>query len=145
MPDPRPARAGRALRRRARAVRRYLGPGPYLHAGCGTGALLALLARAGSASGYEPDPAAAEEARRAAPGCPVHGDPDAIPSGAFRGVVVDGTPAGALEWARILAPGGHVLLVGDGAVPDGFAVLRAGREGRLSGKPVRVLTGIIEA
>jgi SAM-dependent methyltransferase len=144
VPEPRPA-GGRALRRRARAVRRHLGPGPYLHAGCGTGGLLALLARAGSASGYEPDPAAAEQARRAAPGCPVHGNADAIPSGAFRGVVVEGVPVDAVEWARILAPGGHVLLVGDGAVPDGFAVLRAGREGRWSGAPMRLLTGIIDA
>lgn len=130
-----------AVRRRARAVRRWLGPGPYLHAGCGDGALLAALARHGSASGVEPDPAAAEVARHTAPGCPVHHSVEAFPSGIFRSIVVDAEIDGDLR--RVLAPGGRVLLVGDGAVPAGLAVLREGRERRFSGAPVRLLGGMI--
>ena len=133
----------RALRRRARAVRRWLGPGPYLHAGCGDGALLAVLARHGSASGVEPDPATAELARRTAPGCPVHHAVDAFGSGIFRAVIVDTPPGATGDLARVLAPGGRVLLVGDLTVPAGLAVLREGRERRFSGAPVRLLGGMI--
>jgi SAM-dependent methyltransferase len=135
--------ARRALRRRVRAVRRRLGPGPYLHAGCGDGALLAALARHGSVSGVEPDPVTAEVARRTAPGCPVHHTLDAFPSGIFRGVIVDRPSGAAGDLARVLAPGGRVLLIGDLPVPAGLTVLREGRESRLSGAPVRLLGGMI--
>lgn len=129
------------LRRRLRAARRWLGPGPYLHAGCGTGGLLALLAENGSASGFEPDAAAAAAAREAAPGCPVHTVLESVPPGVFRGIVIDSPVRG--DWARLLTPDGRVLLVGDLPVPAGFAVLRQGREGWWSGAPVRLLAGMI--
>jgi SAM-dependent methyltransferase len=146
-PDPPPVPAAaerRALRRRVRAVRRWLGPGPYLHAGCGGGALLAELARHGSVSGVEPDRAMAEAARRTAPGCPVHHRVDAFPAGIFRGVIVDTATGATGDLAGVLAPGGRVLLVGgDLPVPAGFTVLREGRERRFSGAPVRLLGGMI--
>jgi hypothetical protein len=126
-----------ALRRRIRLVRRHLGPGPYLDFGCARGALLALLAAHGSASGFVADAALADIARRAAPGCPVHTIPDAIPSGVFRGVLASALPDDATLalWRRVLTrDGGRVLMVGDGDVaPErlaaaGFTLRWEGRE-----------------
>lgn len=138
-----PAPDRRALRRRIRAIRAWLGPGPYLHAGCGTGMLLARLAECGSAAGWEPDPLTAAAARRAAPGCPVHTELSALPAGVFRGVVLDRPIDGDLA-AGLLAPDGRVLLTGDLPVPSGFAVTRTGRERRWSGAPVRLLRSMVD-
>lgn len=133
----------RQLRRRVRLARRHLGPGPYLDYGCGRGELLALLAARGSATGFVADPTVAECARAAAPGCPVHTNPEALPAGVFRGVVaVAATPpdAGTLAtWRRVLVPGGRALLVG--AVPEqplGFTLRWIGQEA-WRGAPAAVL------
>jgi SAM-dependent methyltransferase len=134
----------RLLRRRVRLARRHLGPGPYLDYGCGHGALLVLLAARGSATGFVADPTVAELARTAAPGCPVHTHPEALPSGVFRGILAVTTtpadPATLATWHRVLVPRGRVLVVGVVADrPDGFTPLWAGREGWRSGAPVVVL------
>jgi hypothetical protein len=140
--------ARRGLRRRLRLVRRHLGPGPYLDFGCGRGDLLALLAAHGSASGFEADADLAELARRAAPGCPVHTKPDAIPTGVFRGVLAPSRPDDATLalWRGALArTGGRVLLIGDGdTAPErlaaaGFAVRWEGREHWRTGPAVVVI------
>lgn len=138
----------RALRRRIRLVRRHLGPGPYLDFGCGRGDLLALLAAHGSVTGFEADAELADLARQAAPGCPVHTIPDAIPSGVFRGVLAPSRPDDATLtlWRRLLARGGgRVLMIGDGAIaPErlaaaGFALRWEGREHWRLGPSVVVL------
>jgi SAM-dependent methyltransferase len=133
----------RQLRHRVRLVRRHLGPGPYLDYGCGYGELLALLAAYGSATGFVADPALAELARAAAPGCPVHTNPEALPAGVFRGVLAvtaaPPDPATLATWRRVLVPGGRALLVG--AVPQqplGFALRWIGQE-RWRGAPAAVL------
>ena len=133
----------RQLRRRVRFARRHLGPGPYLDYGCGRGELLGLLAARGSAAGFVADPTLAELARAAAPGCPVHTNPEALPAGVFRGVVAVATtppdPTTLATWRRVLVPGGRALLVG--AVPGqalGFTLRWIGQEG-WRGAPAAVL------
>jgi SAM-dependent methyltransferase len=140
-----PAEPARRLRGRVRLVRRHLGPGPYLDYGCGRGDLLALLATRGSVTGFVDDPALAELARAAAPGCPVHTNPESLPAGVFRGLfALTPTPPDAATlrtWRRVLVPGGRALLVG--AVPGrfrGFTVHWTGYEHR-RGAPVVVLEG----
>jgi SAM-dependent methyltransferase len=142
---PLPAQSARWLRGRVRLVRRHLGPGPYLEYGCGRGDLLALLASRGSATGFVVDPALAELARKTAPGCPVHTNPESLPAGVFRGVVAVTTTlpdaATLATWRRVLVPGGRALLVG--AAPDqpsGFTVRWTGYE-RWRGAPATVLEG----
>ena len=132
------------LRRRVRLVRRHLGPGPYLDYGCGRGELLALLATRGSVTGFVPEPTLAELARTAAPGCPVHTNPDALPAGVFRGILaVTTTPPAAATfatWRRVLVARGRVLVVGAAPDrPDGFVTRWAGREGWRRGAAVVVL------
>jgi SAM-dependent methyltransferase len=142
-PTPPPHATARDLRRRVRIVRRHLGPGPYLDYGCGRGALLALLAVRGSATGFVANPTVAELARAAAPGCPVHTNPESLPAGVFRGVVAVTTtppdPVTLATWRRVLVPGGRALLVG--VLPhdlDGFTVRWTGQEG-WRGAPAAVL------
>jgi SAM-dependent methyltransferase len=110
----------RALGWYVRMTRRYLGPGPYLDFGCGTGLLLRALARRGPCSGFEPDADLAALARRTAPGCPVVTDPAELSDGAFRGIVavdalarLDDTAArdAVRVWRRVLRPGGRALVV----------------------------------
>ncbi|HEY0812022.1 MAG TPA: hypothetical protein VGE11_01975 [Pseudonocardia sp.] len=167
IPDPaydhRPDGPG-TLRRRVRLVRRHIGPGPYLVFGSGLvgagavgsgdvgpGALLALLAAHGSASGFVTDGALADRTRRAAPGCPVHTIPDAIPSGVFRGVLAAARPDDATLalWRRVLVRDtGRVLLVGEGDIaPErlaaaGLRLRWAGREYWRIGAPVVVLQSL---
>jgi SAM-dependent methyltransferase len=109
-----------ALRWYVRMVRRYVGQGPYLDFGCGTGHLLRRLAAHGPASGFEISPYSARMARETAPGCDVHTTLDAIPAAAFRGLTAvhvlehldDETVAGVLAcWRRVLVPGGRALVV----------------------------------
>lgn len=122
-----------ALRWYVRMVRRYLGGGPYLDFGCGTGHLLRRLARHDTAAGFEISPYSAGLSRRTAPGCTVYTAPDDIPAGTYRGITAvhvlehldDDTAAGALAcWRRVLVPGGRALVV----MPD-----PAGRARALSG------------
>jgi SAM-dependent methyltransferase len=123
-----------ALRWYVRMVRRYVGPGPYLDFGCGTGHLLRRLAVHGSASGFEISPYSAEQSRRTAPGSPVYTAMDDIPGDVFRGLTAihvlehldDATAAAVLAcWRRILVPGGRALVV----MPD-----PAGKARRLAGE-----------
>jgi SAM-dependent methyltransferase len=132
------------LRRWVRLARRHLGPGPYLDYGCGHGELLALLAARGSATGFVADPALADLARTAAPGCPVHTNPEALPAAVFRGVLAVTTtppdPATLATWHRVLVPGGRVLMVGaTPQSPDGFTLRWTGRERWRRGIPAVVL------
>ena len=141
-PHPTPG-TPRELRRRVRLVRRHLGPGPYLDYGCGRGELLALLATRGSVTGFVADPTVAELARAAAPGCPVHTNPEALPAGVFRGLlavaVAPPDPATLRTWHRVLVPAGRALVLG--AVPRqpaGFVMRWTGQE-RRRGVPAAVL------
>jgi SAM-dependent methyltransferase len=122
-----------ALRWYVRMVRRYIGAGPYLDFGCGTGHLLRRLAMHGSASGFEISPYSARLSRETAPGSPVHTELDDIPDGVFRGLTAihvlehldDATATEVLAcWHRILVPGGRALVV----MPD-----PAGRARELAG------------
>jgi len=119
-----------ALRWYVRMIRRYVGVGPYLDFGCGTGHLLRRLAAHGSASGFEISPYSAELSRCTAPGCPVHTSLDTIPSGVFRGISAihvlehldDATATSVLAcWRRVLVPGGRALVV----MPDPAGKARA--------------------
>lgn len=101
-------------------VRRYIGRGPYLDFGCGTGHLLRRLSAHGSASGFEISERAAGLSRQTAPGSPVHTTPEDIPSGVFNGLTAihvlehldDATAVSVLAcWRRVLAPGGRALVV----------------------------------
>jgi SAM-dependent methyltransferase len=123
-----------ALRWYVRMVRRYLGAGPYLDFGCGTGHLLRRLAEHGSASGFEISEYSAGLSRETAPGSPVHTTLEDIPSGVFRGLTAvhvlehldDDTAAEVLAcWRRVLAPGGRALVI----MPD-----PAGRGRELAGE-----------
>lgn len=109
-----------ALRLYTRLARRYLGPGPYLDYGCGTGYLVRRLSRLGRAAGLETSTFSAERARTTAAGCEVFAASDAVPSGEFSGLTAihvvehldDGALARALScWERVLRPEGRVLVV----------------------------------
>ncbi|HZG89003.1 MAG TPA: class I SAM-dependent methyltransferase [Pseudonocardia sp.] len=123
-----------ALRWYVRMVRRYVGAGPYLDFGCGTGHLLRRLAEHGSASGFEISEYSAGLSRQTAPGSPVHTTLDDIPTGVFRGLTAihvlehldDDTATEVLAcWRRVLVPGGRALVV----MPD-----PAGRARALAGE-----------
>jgi SAM-dependent methyltransferase len=123
-----------ALRWYVRMVRRYVGHGPYLDFGCGTGHLLRRLGAHGAAAGFEISPYSAGIARQTAPGCPVHLTLDEIPSAAFHGLTAihvlehldDETVSSVLAcWRRVLVPGGRALVV----MPD-----PAGRARALAGE-----------
>lgn len=109
-----------ALRLYVRLVKRYIGIGPYLDFGCGTGHLLRRLSTVGLASGFEISPYSAAQARRTAPGCTVTSSVDDLPSDGFRGVTAihvlehladDVADSVLATWRRVLRPGGRVLAV----------------------------------
>lgn len=111
-------------------VRRYIGTGPYLDFGCGTGHLLRRLAEHGAAAGFEVSEYSAGLSRRTAPASTVHTTLDDVPSGAFRGLtaihvlehVDDATAGEVLDcWRRVLVPGGRALVV----MPDPAGRARA--------------------
>jgi SAM-dependent methyltransferase len=113
-----------------RMVRRYLGAGPYLDFGCGTGHLVRRLAAHGEAAGLEISPYSAVTARSNAPGCTVYSTLDEIPSSTFRAITSihvlehldDDTARRVLAcWRRVLTPGGRVLVV----MPDPAGRARA--------------------
>ena len=123
-----------ALRWYVKMVLRYVGRGPYLDFGCGTGHLVRRLAEHGPASGVEVSAWSAETARRTAPGCPVYTSPEDLPTDGYRGLTAihvlehldDDTAAAAVEtWRRVLVPGGRALV----AMPD-----PAGRGHALAGE-----------
>ncbi|WP_219417314.1 class I SAM-dependent methyltransferase [Pseudonocardia nigra] len=123
-----------ALRWYVRMVRRYVGPGPYLDFGCGTGHLLRRLGEHDRAAGFEISPYSAAMARGTAPGCVVYTALDEIPDATFRGLTAihvlehidDATVTEVLAcWKRVLVPGGRALVV----VPD-----PAGRARALAGE-----------
>jgi SAM-dependent methyltransferase len=124
-----------ALRWYAQMVRRYVGAGPYLDFGCGTGHLVRRLSELGSASGFEISRWSAATARATVPGCTVYTEMDEIPHGMFRGLTAihvvehldDATATAVLAcWRRVLVPGGRALVV----TPDlaGKAHTLSGRE-----------------
>jgi len=119
-----------ALRWYVRMVRRYIGDGPYLDFGCGTGHLLRRLAEHGPASGFEISAFSAASARRTAAGCPVHMTLEDIPRAQFRALTAihvlehldDETAAAVLTcWRWVLVPGGRALVV----MPDPAGKARA--------------------
>ncbi|MDN5857645.1 MAG: class I SAM-dependent methyltransferase, partial [Pseudonocardia sp.] len=123
-----------ALRWYVQMVRRYIGPGPYLDFGCGTGHLVRRLGAVGSVSGFEISPYSVATARRTAPGCEIHTALEEIPDGRYRGLTAvhvlehldDDTAADVLAcWRRVLRPGGRALVV----MPD-----PAGKARRLAGE-----------
>ena len=110
----------RALRWYVRMVRRYVGPGPYLDFGCGTGHLVRRLSEHGAAAGLDISPYSAATARTTAEGCPVYTALDDIPTGGYRGLTAvhvlehldDATATEVLAcWRRVLVPGGRALVV----------------------------------
>lgn len=109
-----------ALRFYVRLVRRYIGPGPYLDFGCGTGYLLRRLSQVGPAAGFEISPFSAATSRRTAPGCQVSTSVDDLPDAAFAGVTaihvvehLDDEVADSVlaTFRRVLKPGGRALVV----------------------------------
>jgi SAM-dependent methyltransferase len=109
-----------ALRLYVRLVRRYVGAGPYLDFGCGTGHLLRRLSQVGPAAGFEISPFSAARARQTAPGCQVSTSVDDLPDGGFAGVTAihvlehlddDVADSVLATFHRVLRPGGRALIV----------------------------------
>jgi len=116
-----------------RLVRRYLGQGPYLDFGCGTGHLLRRLSAEGPAAGFEISEFSAATARQTAPGCLVATSMSDLPDRTFQNLtaihVIEHVDDDIAEeviqtWRRVLVPGGGALVV----TPD-----LNGRAHRLSG------------
>jgi SAM-dependent methyltransferase len=121
-----------ALRWYVRLVRRYIGPGPYLDFGCGTGHLVRRLAAGvlDGTAGFEVSQFSAARARETALGCPVYTEQADIPDAGFGGLTsihvlehLDDTQVGTAlaTWRRVLRPGGRALVV----LPDPAGRARA--------------------
>ncbi|MGH3980135.1 MAG: class I SAM-dependent methyltransferase [Pseudonocardiaceae bacterium] len=113
-----------------RLLRRYVGPGPYLDFGCGTGHLVRRMSTVAPAAGFETSEYSAHQARHTAPGCPVYTRVDDIPSAHFGGIAAihvlehlpDDLAADSLRaWHRALTPTGRMLVV----MPDPAGRARA--------------------
>jgi SAM-dependent methyltransferase len=111
-----------ALRWYVRMVARYIGRGPYLDFGCGTGHLVRRLGElpGTTSAGFEISPYSASMARRTAPGREIYTATDDIPAAHFGGLTaihvlehLDDTTADAVLacWRRVLLPGGRALVV----------------------------------
>lgn len=109
-----------ALRLYTRIARRHLGRGPLLDFGCGTGHLLRRLAATGPADGLEVHEHPARAAARLVPRSVVHTALEDVGTSCYDGIVsihvVEHIPDEGLrdvfrEWARVLRPGGGVLVV----------------------------------
>lgn len=103
-----------------RLVRRYVRPSRVLDIGCGTGHLLARLARRTPADGLEVSEYSAREARRRSPRSAVYGDAADLPEGGFDGFTavhvfehIPDDPLAALlrELRRATRPGTRGLVV----------------------------------
>lgn len=123
-----------ALRYYTRLVRRYVGAGPYLDYGCGTGHLVRHLSGIGTASGFEISEYSASQARENAPGTVIYTDDAAIPDASLGGITCvhvlehltdDIVESVLATWQRVLRPDGRVLAV----MPD-----PAGRARALAGE-----------
>ena len=123
-----------ALTYYVRLARRYVGPGPYLDFGCGTGHLVRRLSALGPAAGFDPSEFSAQRARATARGYPIYTRAEQIPRAAFNGITAihvlehleDRVAEEALAlWRRVLSPDGRALVV----TPD-----PAGRARRLTGE-----------
>jgi SAM-dependent methyltransferase len=108
-----------ALAYYVRLVRRYIGAGPYLDFGCGTGHLLRRLSQVGEVAGFEISEFSADRARNTA-SCSVVTSMDELPSNTFGGITAihvlehldDDLASSVLQtWRRVLGPGGRVLAV----------------------------------
>lgn len=124
-----------ALRWFTRLVKRYLGDGPMLDFGCGTGHLLRRLSELGPAEGFEVSEYSARTARTTAPGCNVHTRVEDVPTGRFAGLTAihvcehlpDAVLSGLIDqWRRVLRPDGKVLCVMPDLGGRGHAI--AGKE-----------------
>lgn len=109
-----------ALRFYTRLVARYIGRGPVLDFGCGTGHLVRRLGSRGPADGFEVSRYSADRARRTAPGARIYTDPRMIPARAYAGLTAihvvehltdEDVDASIATWHRILAPDGKALIV----------------------------------
>lgn len=112
-----------ALRLYDRLVRRYVRPTRVLDVGCGTGHLLARLARRTPADGLEVSAYSARLARERSPRSTVYADAEELPAGGFDGFTavhvlehIPDEPLSALLGAlhRATRPGSRGLVV----VPD---------------------------
>jgi SAM-dependent methyltransferase len=121
-----------ALRYYTRLVKRYVGEGPYLDFGCGTGYLVRHLAGLGPAAGFEVSLYSAAIGRETAPGSTFYTDVAEIADASFGGLtaihvlehLADDVAEEALAtFRRVLKPNGRALVV----MPD-----PAGRARRLT-------------
>lgn len=121
-----------------RLVRRYIGDGPYLDFGCGTGHLVRRLSAQGPASGFEVSEYSACTARGIAEGCEIYTTLADIPSEHFGGItavhvlehLTDDVASEVLTtWQRALRPGARVLVV----MPDPSGRARDLAGGRWTG------------
>ncbi|MCW2529512.1 MAG: class SAM-dependent methyltransferase [Pseudonocardiales bacterium] len=121
-----------ALRYYTRLVKRYVGAGPYLDFGCGTGYLVRHLAGVGPASGFEISQYSAAIGRKTAPGSTFYTDVADLPDASFGGLTAihvlehladDVADQALATFRRVLKPAGRALVV----MPD-----PAGRARRLT-------------
>lgn len=122
-----------ALRYYTRLVKRYVGPGPYLDFGCGTGHLVRHLGRLGPARGFEISTYSAQIARTNARGSTIYSDVAEIDDASIGSLtaihvlehLTDEIAEQAIAtWLRVLRPHGRALVV----IPD-----PAGRARRIAG------------
>lgn len=113
-----------------RLVSRYVGRGPLLDFGCGTGHLIKHLTGLGQADGFEVSEYSAARARHTAPGSRVFPELAQIPDAAYAGLTAihvlehlsDDQAAASLDaWRRVLRPKARALVV----TPDPAGYARA--------------------
>lgn len=109
-----------ALRYYTRLVRRYIGAGPYLDFGCGTGHLMRHLHALAEVAGFEVSQYSADIGRHNAPACRIYTDLDAIPDASFGGLTAihvlehltdEVAEQSIAAWRRVLRAKGRALVV----------------------------------